>query len=95
VGIGAGCEDADPGTRCSVYYVVVDGRRSGWSIGIQLVAFARLMRRVGASSALNLDGGGSSTMVVEGEVVNRPSLGYPRAVPSMFLVLGATDGPGT
>lgn len=95
VGVGTGCEDADPGTRCSVYYVVVDGRRSGWSIGMPLVAFARLMRRVGASSALNMDGGGSSTMVVEGAVLNRPSLGYPRAVPSVFLVLPATDGLGS
>lgn len=60
-----------------------------------LVAFARLMRRVGASSALNMDGGGSSTMVVEGAVLNRPSLGYPRAVPSVFLVLPATDGLGS
>lgn len=90
VGVGAGCEDADPATRCSVYLAVVDGRRSGWSIGMPLVAFARLMRRAGASSALNMDGGGSSTMVVEGEVVNRPSLGYERAVPSAFLVLPAS-----
>ncbi|HEU4354452.1 MAG TPA: phosphodiester glycosidase family protein [Actinomycetota bacterium] len=95
VGVGPGCEDGDRGTRCSVYYVVVDGRRSGWSIGMPLVAFARLMRRVGASSALNMDGGGSSTMVVEGEVLNRPSLGYPRAVPSVFLVLSAIGGLGT
>ena len=34
---------------------------------------ARLMLRLGARDALNLDGDGSSTMVVCGEVVNRPS----------------------
>jgi exopolysaccharide biosynthesis protein len=34
---------------------------------------ARLMRSLGARDALNLDGGGSTTMVVRGEVVNRPS----------------------
>ncbi len=34
---------------------------------------ARLMRSLGARDALNLDGGGSSTMTVRGEVVNRPS----------------------
>lgn len=94
IGVGVGCEDADPATRCSVYYVVVDGRRTGWSVGMTLVSLARLMRRVGASSALNMDGGGSSTMVVGGEVVNRPSLGFERSVPSVFLVLpAATNEP--
>ncbi|HSD49245.1 MAG TPA: phosphodiester glycosidase family protein [Actinomycetota bacterium] len=93
VGVGAGCEDADTATRCSVLYVVVDGRRTGWSVGMPLVSLARLMRRIGASSALNVDGGGSSTMVIEGEVVNRPSLGHERAVPSAFLVLPAASAP--
>ena len=38
------------------------------------------MRALGAREALNLDGGGSTTMVVEGDVVNRPSDGSERAV---------------
>ena len=42
---------------------------------------ARLMRSLGARNAINLDGGGSSTMTVRGEVVNRPSdRGRERAV---------------
>jgi len=53
--------------------VTVDGPRPGWSAGMTLPEAARLMRRLGASDALNLDGLGSSTMVVRGEVVNRPS----------------------
>jgi Phosphodiester glycosidase len=53
--------------------VTVDGRRPGWSVGMTLPEAARLMRSLGARDALNLDGGGSSTMVVRGEVVNRPS----------------------
>jgi hypothetical protein len=53
--------------------VTVDGRRPGWSAGMTLTEAARLMRSLGATDALNLDGGGSSTMVVRGEVVNRPS----------------------
>jgi hypothetical protein len=53
--------------------VTVDGRRPGWSAGMTLAEAARLMRSLGATDALNLDGGGSSTMVVRGEVVNRPS----------------------
>jgi hypothetical protein len=53
--------------------VTVDGGRPGWSAGMTLTEAARLMRSLGATDALNLDGGGSSTMVVRGEVVNRPS----------------------
>jgi hypothetical protein len=53
--------------------VTVDGRRPGWSVGMTLPQAARLMRSLGARDALNLDGGGSSTMTVRGEVVSRPS----------------------
>ena len=53
--------------------VTVDGRRSGWSAGVTLPEAARVMRSLGARDALNLDGGGSSGMVVRGELVSRPS----------------------
>ena len=53
--------------------VTVDGRRPGWSAGMSLADAARLMKSLGARDALNLDGGGSSTMVYGGRVVNRPS----------------------
>jgi Phosphodiester glycosidase len=53
--------------------VTVDGRRPGWSVGMTLPEAARLMRSLGARDALNLDGGGSTTMTVRGQVVNRPS----------------------
>jgi hypothetical protein len=51
----------------------VDGRRPGWSAGVTLAEAARVMRSLGARDALNLDGGGSTGMVVLGEVVSRPS----------------------
>ncbi len=53
--------------------VTVDGRRAGWSAGVTLPEAARVMRSLGARDALNLDGGGSSGMVVRGELVSRPS----------------------
>jgi hypothetical protein len=53
--------------------VTVDGRRPGWSTGMTFPEAARLMRSLGARDAINLDGGGSTTMTVRGEVVNRPS----------------------
>jgi exopolysaccharide biosynthesis protein len=79
--------------------VVVDGRRKG-SKGMTLVQLAGLMRELHASFALNLDGGGSSTMWVDpkgrrlkGRVVNVPSDGAERKVSSALLVIKGTD-PG-
>jgi hypothetical protein len=57
----------------TILLVTVDGRRPGWSAGMTLPEAARLMLSLGARDALNLDGGGSSTMTVRGEVVSRPS----------------------
>jgi hypothetical protein len=53
--------------------VVVDGRQPEYSAGMSLDELTWLFQRLGASDALNLDGGGSSAMVVDGAVVNRPS----------------------
>ena len=53
--------------------VVVDGRQKPYSDGMTLDELAALFQRLGATDALNLDGGGSTTMVVQGRVVNRYS----------------------
>ncbi|MGH2726209.1 MAG: phosphodiester glycosidase family protein, partial [Actinomycetota bacterium] len=53
--------------------VTVDGRQPGVSYGMTLIEAADLMRRLGAVEALNLDGGGSTTFVKKGKVVNRLS----------------------
>ena len=53
--------------------VVVDGRQPEWSAGMSLDEMTWLFQSLGASDALNLDGGGSTAMVVRGSVVNRPS----------------------
>ncbi len=71
-------------------FVVVDGRRTQ-SRGMSLVQFAQLFRRLGASRAMNLDGGGSSTMWVRGKAVNRPSDGRQRPVSSALIVLPGPD----
>lgn len=52
--------------------VVVDGR-SMRSVGMSLKTLALYLQQRGCTDALNLDGGGSSTMVIDGRVVNRPS----------------------
>jgi hypothetical protein len=67
--------------------VAVDGR-STKSVGMTLVELAALMRRAGAWDALNFDGGGSTTMVLDGTLVNVPSDSTgERAVGSALLVM--------
>jgi len=51
----------------------VDGRQPGVSIGMSLTELADLLLEFGASEAINLDGGGSTTMVVRGKLANSPS----------------------
>ena len=53
-------------------FVVVDGRSTGYSRGVTMTEFAGIFKSLGASVAYNLDGGGSSTMVFNGELVNNP-----------------------
>lgn len=53
--------------------VTVDGRQPGYSEGMSLAEAADLMVRLGAVEAINLDGGGSTTFVTDGRVVNRTS----------------------
>jgi hypothetical protein len=55
-----------------VTFVTVDGRQES-SAGMSLPEFADLMISLGVYQGLNLDGGGSTTMVVEDRIVNSPS----------------------
>jgi Phosphodiester glycosidase len=75
----------------SILLVTVDGRQSN-SVGMNIIEFARLFKWLGAESAMNLDGGGSATMVVNGSVVNSPSdSNGERAVVSALMVLPGPD----
>jgi hypothetical protein len=56
-----------------IWLAAVDGRQPTHSIGMTFGEMQRLCDRLGLVSALNLDGGGSTTMVVKGQIVNRPS----------------------
>lgn len=56
----------------TLMFVVVDGRRP-WSVGMSLVELADQLLALGAYQAMNLDGGGSSTLWVRGTIVNYPS----------------------
>ncbi len=63
-----------------LFLMVVDGRQSGYSHGMTYRDVARVMLELGATEAINLDGGSSSTFIVQDHVVNRPSGGKERDV---------------
>jgi exopolysaccharide biosynthesis protein len=52
--------------------VCCDGRRSGVDAGLELEELARVLISFGARDAINLDGGGSTTLVHRGHLLNRP-----------------------
>lgn len=57
-----------------------DGRQPNWSTGLSISMGDEFMQQLGVNSIIHLDGGGSSTMVVGDELVNKPSDGSTRAV---------------
>jgi exopolysaccharide biosynthesis protein len=56
-----------------ILLVAVDGRQPGVSAGMSLTMLADLLIEFGAVEAINLDGGGSTTMVIRNKLVNKPS----------------------
>lgn len=73
-----------------ILFIVVDGRQPGYADGMSLFELRALARSLGCTDALNLDGGGSSTLYIKGQgdngVVNRPSGKTQRPVPSILFV---------
>jgi hypothetical protein len=81
-----------------ILMVVVDGRQAGYSIGMNLIEMGDLMLSLGAVSAFNLDGGGSTIMAVRKPatpdhitVSDRPSDGRERALTQALTVFSITD----
>lgn len=70
-----------------ILFVTVDGRRGRAGTGVNLPELAALMARLGAREAMNLDGGGSATLVVGGRVVSALPRGGERTVSSMLVAL--------
>jgi phosphodiester glycosidase len=108
MGISKGCSDSLGTTNCRMFLITVDGRQgsTNWSKGVRLPALAAEQIRAGAWWAVNLDGGGSTTMWVKkrdrrwcesspnvgGCLANRPSPSTgERATRSAIVVLPTTD----
>jgi hypothetical protein len=78
--------------RNRLWLVVVDGRRPSHSVGMSLPELAEVFQALGAREALNLDGGGSSVMVVRGETRSRPSEEEERTVVNALAVVRDLSG---
>jgi exopolysaccharide biosynthesis protein len=70
--------------------IAVTGRKAYHSVGVTLDELAHIALELGAKDAMNLDGGGSSTMVVRNFVMNTPSDGRERKVADAILVFAGT-----
>lgn len=70
---GGRLESMAAGARGRLILVTVDGRLTNGSEGFTLYEAAQFMRSIGAVQALNLDGGGSTAMAVNGQLVNSTS----------------------
>lgn len=80
--------------RATMYLVVADGRKEGVP-GMTLPQLAEFMVvELGACTAMNLDGGGSSAMWVGDRIVNRPSDGPERKVGNHLAVVAAAEDHG-
>lgn len=71
----------------TIMFVVIDGRQPGYSVGATLYDIQKILLQKGAVTAANLDGGSSTVLVKDDQVVNKPSSKYGmRYLPSAFLV---------
>lgn len=71
----------------TIYLVEVDGRQGRLSLGMSLPELATYMEKLGCESAMNLDGGGSATLWVFGNVINSPSEGRERPSANALVVV--------
>lgn len=71
----------------SFFLVQVDGRQKDLSLGMTLDELSDFLLKLGCTDAMNLDGGGSSSLWFDGRVRNNPCDGYERSIANALLVL--------
>jgi len=74
-----------------LFLILADGRQKGYSLGMPLYELSEILQKLGAKEAINLDGGSSATLVVNGKVINRPSKGRERVVLNAVIITGVED----
>jgi phosphodiester glycosidase len=76
-------------SRTELFAVACDGRRTGVDAGLDFAELARLMITFGCEDAINLDGGGSATLVHRGHLLNRPYSSVDQPAPESQPVVTA------
>lgn len=74
------------GKNGKLYLVAVDGRKYGYSVGATFQELAEILKKLNLKEALNLDGGGSTTLVANDEIVNTLSEHHERKISSALLI---------
>lgn len=68
-----------------LYWLIIDGRDPWHSRGVTLKEAATIAKKLGCHNALNLDGGGSSALWWQGNIINKPSGNIERPVPYALI----------
>jgi len=69
------------------FFVEVDGRQKNLSMGMTLAELSDYLLKLGCTDAMNLDGGGSATIWLNGKVMNSPCFGYLRNTATTFVLV--------
>ncbi len=69
------------------FLIVVDGRQEGLSVGMTLAELSGFLVELGCTEAINLDGGGSTQLMVGDRILNSPCYGRERATASSLMVV--------
>lgn len=85
------------------FLVVVDGRQAGLSVGMTLAELSEFLVELGCDEAINLDGGGSTELILGDGILNSPCYGRERATATGLLVVrapasaptGRAESPGS
>ena len=73
-------------SKTHVYFVTVDGRQPGLSMGMKLAELAQYMVKLGCTDAINLDGGKSAQLWINGQIVNSPCQGEDTVANSLLVI---------
>ena len=73
----------EPGHYC---FLVADGRQQGYSVGMTLEEMSQILSDLGCKAGFNLDGGGSSMMVFQNELISQVYSKVPRNLSDCVLV---------
>ncbi len=79
------------GKNGKLFLVTVDGRRNGYSVGVTFEELAKILKNLDIKEAINLDGGGSSTLVLDNEIINSLSEHHERKISNALLVFYKQD----